>query len=85
MCELCLDLVQLRLAGRQLDLTLVELGRARRCLTDDCCLVGVVTFECLELAAQPLLLQQQLGLALAEGLVFCCDPRALLLEVSLTR
>src|SRR5436305_1020380 len=51
----------------------------------DGCLVRVVALERLEVSAQPLLLEQQLGLAFPEGLVLGRDARGLLLEVGLAR
>src|SRR5439155_1505389 len=74
--QACLALVDLALA-------LVESGRARSRLADDSRLVGVLAFERFELTPQPLLLEQQLSLALAQGLVLGRDARALLLEVGL--
>jgi hypothetical protein len=84
-CELGLEPVQLGLARRQLDLAPVEVCRALRRLADDGGLVGVVALERLEVAAEPLLLEQQFGLALAEGLVLGRDARGLLLEIGLAR
>src|SRR5439155_3228990 len=67
------------------DLALVELSRSLRRLADDGGLVCVVALERLEVATQALLLEQQLCLALTEGLVLGRDPRGLLFEVGLAR
>ena len=83
MRQLGLEPVQLGLARSKLHLALVESGRARSRLADDSRLVGVLAFERFELTPQPLLLEQQLSLALAQGLVLGRDARALLLEVGL--
>src|SRR5262249_36229642 len=64
-------------------LTLVELRQALRRLANDGRLVRVVTLEGLVVGAQPLLLEQELGLALAERLVLGRDARGLLPEVGL--
>src|SRR5262249_43775615 len=85
MCELGLEPVQLGLPDRQLGLTLVELRRALRRLANDGRLVRVVTLEGLVVGAQPLLLEQELGLALAERLILGSDAGCVFLDVGLAR
>src|SRR5205085_666204 len=71
--DLRLEPVELRLSGGKLGLAPVELGRAGDCVANGGGLVRILAFERLELAAQSLLLEQQLRLALAEGLVLRRD------------
>src|SRR5204862_7622769 len=81
--DLRLEPVELRLAGGKLGLAPIELGRPRGRVANRGGLVRVLAFERLELAAEALLLEQQLGLALAQRLVLGRDAGALLLEIGL--
>src|SRR5262249_62095995 len=71
--QLRLEPVQLGLALGQLELALVELCRPADGLLRDAALLGELTLEPLGLGAQPVLLEEQLGLALADHLVLGGD------------
>src|SRR5262249_18562158 len=75
--------VELGLAGGKLCLAPVELGRARDRVADGGRLVRVLALERLELAAQALLLEQQLRLALAQRLVLGRDAGTFFLQFGL--
>ena len=85
MGERCLEVVELGLARGQVGLTLVELCGTGGDVLHDAALVGQLALEPLGAVAQPLLLEQKLGLTLADRLVPRGDAGDLLLGVRLAR